>query len=253
MHRPSIGFICASYEVNRSNSQGADITKTSNNPYDVDHRPFDLEMVLMTCFWATYQSVKLAGRHRVDMAKTSNGPVWLAPLTLWNGNGVWHIRTSWVVFVPHIKQICQIDSKPQNRHDKNLEQHVTLYFEQPVWSWSSAFWPGNGVWHIIISWVIFVQNMKGISQIGTEPWSRHDKNFEQSVWPLTFQPDVLCKFHENPMIGTCQKKLWRTDGHTCRQIKPFIIELAACCNWKYLNWKWPIRIVFQFYPYTYFW
>ena len=80
MRHPSMGFICASYEVNRSNSHGADITKTSDNPCDFDHWPFDPEMVLMTCIWATYQSVKLAWRHRVDMAKTSNGPMWLAPL-----------------------------------------------------------------------------------------------------------------------------------------------------------------------------
>ena len=98
-----------------------------------------------------------------------------------------------------------------------------LNFELPVWPWSLAFWPGNCAWHIIISQVILVQNMKGISQISAEPWSRHDENFEQSVWNLTFQPDVLCKFHENPMIGTCQKKtVTCTDGHTYRQIKPFI-------------------------------
>ena len=63
MRHPSMGFICASYEVNRWNSHGADITKTSDNPCDFDHWPFDPEMVLMTCIWATYQSVKLAWRH----------------------------------------------------------------------------------------------------------------------------------------------------------------------------------------------
>ena len=106
MHHSSMGFICASYEVNRSNSHGADITKTSNNPNDFDHLPFDLEMVLMTCFWAIYQSVKLAGRQS-GYGQNFQRAVWLAPLTLWNGNGVRHIMTSWVVFVPHIDGLVQ--------------------------------------------------------------------------------------------------------------------------------------------------
>ena len=221
MHRPSMGFICASYEVNRSNSHGADITKTSNNPYDFHHLPFDLEMVLMTCFWATYQSVKLAGRQsgygqnfqRACVTCTFDPLKWKWCVTHQDFMGC--ICTTYKTNLSNRQQATE-------QTWQKLRTTRDLNFEQPVWSWSLAFWPGNGVWHIIISWVIFVQNMKGISQIGTEPWSRHDKNFEQSVWPLTFQPDVLCKFHENPMIGTCQKKLWRTDGHTYRQIKPFL-------------------------------
>ena len=101
MHHPSMGFICASYEVNRSNSHGADITKTSKIPNDFDHLPFDLEMVRMTCFWATYQSVKLAGRHRVDMAKTSNRP---CDLHLWHFEMEMVCDTSW----PHGLYLCHI-------------------------------------------------------------------------------------------------------------------------------------------------
>ena len=124
-----------------------------------------------------------------------------------------------------------------------------LNFEQPVWSWSSAIWPGNGVWHIIISWVIFVQNMKGISQIGAEPWGRHDKTLNNLCdrWPfnLMFCVSFMKIQWEEHVRKSCDAQM-DTD-------KAFFIELAACCNWKYLDWKWPIRIVFQFYPYTYFW
>ena len=103
MRHPSMGFICASYEVNRSNSQGADITKTSDNPCDFDHWPFDAEVVLMTCMWATYQS-NWHGDTEWIWPKPPTGP---CDLHLWNGNGVWHIMTSWVVFVPHIDGLVQ--------------------------------------------------------------------------------------------------------------------------------------------------
>ena len=43
----------------------------------------------------------------------------------WSGNGLLHTVTSYVVFVPNMKWICQIGMEPRNRHDKNFERAVT--------------------------------------------------------------------------------------------------------------------------------
>ena len=111
MHRPSMGFICASYEVNRSNSHGADITKTSRQPmwlwplaFWPRNGPYDL--------YLGHISISQIGRETEWIWPKL--PTGLCDLHLWNGNGVWHIMTSWVVFVPHI------DVLVQERHNSSV-------------------------------------------------------------------------------------------------------------------------------------
>ena len=99
----------------------------------------------------------------MDTAKTSND---LSDLTFWPGNSVWLIVTSWVVFMPYIKQIGQIGT----------ERNMTL-----------TFWPGSGVWCIIPPWVLFVPHMKWIGQIAMEQTSQKLPTTQQ-LWPSAFWP-----------------------------------------------------------------
>ena len=107
-------------------------------------------------------SVHRSNRHRADIVKTSNDPLWPWSLTFWSGNGVGHIIIpSWVVFV----------SKPPMWR---------------LWPWPLTFWHGNRVYHIIPSWVVlFEPSIYEVNQsnLGTEPWSRHGKNFKWPMWP----------------------------------------------------------------------
>ena len=144
---------------------------------------------------------------------------WPWPLTFWLKKGTYHIVQSWVVFVPHIKQIGRIGMELQSGHVQN--------FKWPLLLWPLTFWPRNGARHILphgcISatyevnppntvWAIkrthpkfqttrvtltfdlltqkwrathhppmglFVPHMKRIGEIGSELQSGHDKNLRK--------------------------------------------------------------------------
>ena len=100
----------------------------------------------------------------------------------------------------------QIGMEPQSRQiTNNGAWHIA--------PWPLTFWHGNGSQHIDKSWTISVPSIKQISQIGTEPQSRKEKNLEWHLWPGPFdlksyvpqafdQINVWCNFHENPVSGT---------------------------------------------------
>ena len=178
-------------------------------------RPSGTYYHLVSCVYALYQANR-SNRHRMDMWP------WLFDLEV-----VWRIVPLWVLFVPHMKWIGQIAMEQISQKASNNP----CDFDH--WHFFGYMWK---IW---------------IGQIGTEPWIGHNKNFEQFVWPLTFQPDFFCKIHENPVIGTWKKEAVRlTDGQTDTHIDRwslFIELLAATGNALIEN------IIFQFYPYTYFW
>ena len=39
-------------------------------------------------------------------------------------------------------------------------------FERPAWPWPMTYWPENGTWHNVLSWVVFVPHMYIIHKIG---------------------------------------------------------------------------------------
>ena len=105
-------------------------------------------------------------------------PVWPWPFTFWPGIGTWHIVHSWVVLIPHMKQIWFTET--WNGHGRK--------YEQPTWPCRLTNWPVKGTRHIVHSWVVLVAHMKLIRQIVAKPWSGHGWKFERPVlpWPLIY-------------------------------------------------------------------
>ena len=139
-------------EANRSNKHG---TRTPVGPW-----PFGLEWCVIYCALIGYilPHNGANGSHRADTAKTPHSknlerPVWPWSLTFRAGNIARHIIPSWLVFVPHMKQIGPTYAEPQRRHSNNSHGQN---FERSMWSWLLTFWPGNVAWHIVTACVVIM-------------------------------------------------------------------------------------------------
>ena len=151
--------------------------------------------------------------------------MWPWYLTLWHGNGGWHIANSW----SHMKWISELGTGLLSGHCKN--------FKQPMWSCLLTFHPENGatfqpnrdgaterkrqkllitdvtfisndrsdldLWLFVLemdrdTWTVFVPSIKQIGQIGTERRSGHYKKWthpvalaqDLSTWNRTWHKDL---------------------------------------------------------------
>ena len=60
------------------------------------------------------------------------------PLPVWSGNSAQHIVPSWVVLVPHKKQISRIGMEPQSEHCKNVHNIFFMTKTLELFTWKSC-------------------------------------------------------------------------------------------------------------------
>ena len=80
-------------------------------------------------------------------------------------------------------------------------------FKRPKWPWHLTYWPGNGIWHIVIPWVVFVSHMNIIHETGNEPQSRQSMPDRQTEG---VKPTSLCKGIKTKRI--CIYIQWNPSG-----------------------------------------
>ena len=232
-------YLIWSESVKYGRSYGADTAKISNDTCDLDLWPMIVKMVRDTwwhhglCVYLIWsESVKIVQKYRADTPRNWNDP---CDLDIWPFI-MKMVRDTWW---PHRSYVCHIwsaSAKSRRSHGadtaKTSNNRCDIHLKFQGWPSPLTFWPGNRWRHIVMSWTIFVQSIKQVGQIGTEPRSGHDKTSKDpcdldllsfdltSYVPQAFYKiNVWCRFDDDWVKWTWLKRRYR---RTERQTKPSI-------------------------------
>ena len=201
-HRHLMGCVYTTYEVNRSNRDGA----TERTRPKLRTTPMTLTFDLLTRKWCAthrhlmgcvYTTYEVNRSNRDGATERTRPKLRTTPVTL-----TFDLLTrNWCATHYHLMS-CVCTTYEVNRSNrygatertpKTSNDACDLHLKWPVWPWPLTFWPKNGTRHIIMSWTIFVPSINQIGQKTTEPRSGHDKMVEWPLWPwpLTLWPQIV--------------------------------------------------------------